>query len=714
MFDLRVCLAVLAHGAAVLFIASTAPIPLHAEEAEESETNRVESAAEPGIVLPPVVVSARKRPENLRDVPLSVTVSGGDSLGPGKRYNTFDIIQATPNSVEVSQGSLASPQISIRGIGGLGAIGGLDKQEGVGVFLDEVFIARPTGYPTFLFDVAQTEVVRGSQAVLYGKNTIGGAINLTTRKPGDDLAVDGLGGLGSQGRREVQAGADIPVVPGRLSARAFAAFSRQDDFIDNEFDGTSLGEQENFGGRFTVLAKPTGDTRLTLALDYSRDRGEGFVFGPVDEALDFQVSFDQEPDEERDIAGASVRLEHAFDDVALTSITAFRGYDYEIFLDGDFTPTSSFTQGEAQEQRQFTQELRASLAFGDRADFTLGGFYMWEDFEGTQFFDLAAVSEDQLSRNSLDQQNHTASVFAEATVYLTEILDVTAGLRYTHERKDSAAEVESPSGTFLFGPPASASSDLTFNNVSPELTVSLRPTDNALGYFRVSRGYKGGGMTQFLGSGTANTYDPETTWSFELGTKALLLDDRLSFEAAAFYVDWQDQQVLQFVGPGIGRKVTNAGASTSHGFEIATTARLTPEFGLSLGYGYLDASFDSFVDPVTGEDFSDNDVPFAPRHSANVAARYTTPLVAGITLTAGADYAFKSSYDFLADNDFEQEPTHLLDAWLTLERGPFSASVWAKNLLDEAYLAGYFQSSGVDLGSPARGRTLGGQVSVSF
>ena len=244
--------------------------------------------------------------------------------------------------------------------------------------------------------------------------------------------------------------------------------------------------------------------------------------------------------------------------------------------------------------------------------------------------------------------------------------------------------------------------------------MSWQPTDNALGYFRVSRGYKGGGMTQFLGSGTANTYDPETTWSFELGTKAFLLDDRLSFEAAAFYIDWKDQQVLQFVGPGIGRNVTNAGTSTSRGFEVATTAQLTPEFGLSLGYGYLDARFDSFVDPVTGEDFSDNDVPFAPRHSANVAARYSVPLVERITLTAGADYAFKSSYYFLADNDFEQEPTHLLDAWLTLERGPFSASVWAKNLLDEAYLAGYFQSFGVDMGSPARGRTYGVQVSVSF
>ena len=711
MFDLRVRLAVLAHGAAALFIASTAPISLYAEE---SETNRGESAAEPAIVLPPVVVSARKRPENLQDVPLSVTVSSGDSLGPGKRYDTFDIIQATPNAVEVSQGSLASPQISIRGIGGLGAIGGLDKQEGVGVFLDEVFIARPTGYPTFLFDVEQTEVVRGSQAVLYGKNTIGGAINLTTRKPGDDFTVYGLGGLGSQELREAQASADIPVVPGKLSARAFAAFSRQDGFIDNEFDGNALGEQKNFGGRFTALAKPTDDTRLTLALDYSRDRGEGFVFGPVEDALDFEVNFDQEPDEKRDIAGASVRLEHAFDDVALTSITAFRGYDYDIFLDGDFTPASSFTQGETQKQRQFTQELRASLAFGDLVDFTLGSFYMWEDFEGTQFFDFAAVPEDQLSRNSLDQQNQTISVFAESTVYLTETLDVTAGLRYTHERKDSTAEVESPSGTFLFGPPASASRDLTFNNVSPELTVSWQPTDNALGYFRVSRGYKGGGMTQFLGSGSANTYDPETTWSFELGTKAFLLDDRLSFEAAAFYIDWKDQQVLQFVGPGIGRNVTNAGTSTSRGFEVATTARLTPALGLSLGYGYLDARFDSFADPVTGEDFSDNDVPFAPRHSANVAARYSVPLVERITLTAGADYAFKSSYYFLADNDFEQEPTHLLDAWLTLERGPFSASVWAKNLLDEAYLAGYFQSFGVDMGSPARGRTYGVQVSVSF
>ena len=711
MFDLRVRLAVLAHGAAALFIASTAPISLYAEE---SETNRGESAAEPAIVLPPVVVSARKRPENLQDVPLSVTVSSGDSLGPGKRYDTFDIIQATPNAVEVSQGSLASPQISIRGIGGLGAIGGLDKQEGVGVFLDEVFIARPTGYPTFLFDVEQTEVVRGSQAVLYGKNTIGGAINLTTRKPGDDFTVYGLGGLGSQELREAQASADIPVVPGKLSARAFAAFSRQDGFIDNEFDGNSLGEQKNFGGRFTALAKPTDDTSLTLALDYSRDRGEGFVFGPVEDALDFEVSFDQEPDEKRDIAGASVRLEHAFDDVTLTSITAFRGYDYDIFLDGDFTPASSFTQGETQKQRQFTQELRASLAFGDLVDFTLGSFYMWEDFEGTQFFDFAAVPEDQLSRNSLDQQNQTISVFAESTVYLTETLDVTAGLRYTHERKDSTAEVESPSGTFLFGPPASASRDLTFNNVSPELTVSWQPTDNALGYLRVSRGYKGGGMTQFLGSGSANTYDPETTWSFELGTKAFLLDDRLSFEAAAFYIDWKDQQVLQFVGPGIGRNVTNAGTSTSRGFEVATTAQLTPALGLSLGYGYLDARFDSFADPVTGEDFSDNDVPFAPRHSANVGARYSVPLVERITLTAGADYAFKSSYYFLADNNFEQEPTHLLDAWLTLERGPFSASVWAKNLLDEAYLAGYFQSFGVDMGSPARGRTYGVQVSVSF
>jgi iron complex outermembrane receptor protein len=691
--------------------ASVASTTLHAQDGSDSGSQR--SVEEP-IELPPIVVTSRKREERLQEAPVSVTVSTEEDLGTGKRDRASDIIRASPNATFVSQGSLAAPQISIRGIGGLGAIGGLDHQEGVGFFLDEVFIARPTGYPTFLYDADQTEVVRGSQAVLYGKNTIGGAINVHTRTPGDTFSADVEGSLGTNAFRRAQAGVDTPIVPGKLGARTFLSYTKRDGFIDNSFDGDELGDLENLSSRLTVVASPGADTDVSLSLDYSRDRGQGFVFGPVDDALDWRVNFDQEPDEERDIAGVSAKLTHQFDTLKVSSITAFRGYDYNVFLDGDFTPQPLFSQGEEQRQRQFTQELRLSSAGGEWVDWMVGGFYMWEDFQGVQLFDLASVSKDLASRNSLDQTSNTYSVFGETTLHATDRLDLTAGLRYTRETKDGVAKVESPSGTFLFGAPAQVESDETFDNISPEFTVSYYPTDEALLYAKVSRGFKGGGMTQFIVNGQPNTYEPEKTWTYEVGTKTAWLRNRLTLDASAFYIDWTDQQVLQLVDPGIGRNVTNAGESTSYGVEIEAAAQVTPHLQLSAGYGFLNAEFDSFVDPVTGEDFSGNKVPFAPQHSATASARYRTPLIYGFDLSAGVDYSYRSSYFFLANNEFSQKPTHLVDLRLGVERGPFSASVWAKNLLDEAYLAGYFQSSGQDLGSPALGRTVGVNLALRF
>jgi iron complex outermembrane receptor protein len=312
--------------------------------------------------------------------------------------------------------------------------------------------------------------------------------------------------------------------------------------------------------------------------------------------------------------GISARIDHDFGGMELTSITAIRGHDFSQFLDGEFTPTPSIVQGQVEKQRQFSQELRLSSNNDGPLRWTGGLFYMHEKFDGTQYFDLASLPRDLLSRDVFEQSADTYSAFGEVSYYVLPQLELSAGARLTHDSKSTSSEISSPSGTYMFGYPGYADGDVSFTNFSPEASATWHFSEGNIAYAKISRGYKAGGISPYIeADGSANSYDPETTTSYEIGAKATVLDGRVTLSAAAFYIDWKDQQAVIYTTP-FTRVYRNAAAATSKGFEVEGTWAVTDALSLSGGYGYTRAEYDDFVDEVMGQNYTGNPLPFAPEH----------------------------------------------------------------------------------------------------
>ncbi|MEJ5083593.1 MULTISPECIES: TonB-dependent receptor [unclassified Ochrobactrum] len=669
-----------------------------------AQENAAQQVKEDTIVLDPITVTARRREEKIQDAPVSVSVVQQDQLVPGDVTTLEDAAFRAPNVNYNGQGG----PLSIRGVGSLGISGGVDRSPAVGLFLDDVFVARPLGFPVLLDDLERVEIVRGSQSVLYGKNTIGGAVNLLSRLPGDKPGAEMSVTYGSESEKRIKAAFETPIEGTGLAVRGAAAWSGRDGYITNLYNGEDVGDLNYFTGRFTVAGSLNESTRLKVVADFSRDKSDGGLwYAPVDLAFDGKVEHDFDPETSTKSGGISARIDHDLGDYELTSISAVRGHDFSQFLDGDFTTTPYLIQGQVERQRQFSQEVRLSSNDDGPLRWTGGLFYMHEKFDGTQYFDLASLPRDLLSRDVFEQKTDTYSAFGEVSYYVMPQLELSVGGRITHDRKSTSSEISTPSGTYMFGYPGYADDNVSFTNFSPEASATWHFSEGNIVYAKISRGYKAGGISPYIeANGSANSYDPETTTSYEIGAKTTILDGQVTLAASAFYIDWKDQQAVIYTTP-VTRVYRNAAAATSKGFELEGTWAITHALSLSGSYGYTDAEYDDFVDEVMGENYSGNPLPFAPEHSFNAGLRWTHEFQNNLNMNAGIDYSYRSSYSFTSSNNYRQKPTNLVDAHIGLSKDWWSATLWGKNLTDETYLKNYFSYSGTDMGVAAQGRSYG-------
>jgi iron complex outermembrane receptor protein len=655
------------------------------------------------VTLEGIVITARRFEERLQDAPVAVTALGAQELRPDRSDTLEGATMRSPNLHFNAQGG----PVSIRGITSLGISGGVDRQPAVGLFIDDVYLARPMGYPQLTWGLDRVEVVRGSQSLLYGKNTIGGAVNLVLPTPDGTRGGEVLAGAGGKGGRRASLSWQAPLSQD-FAIAASLAWSGSDGYIHNRADGRTVADGDAASARFVLAGTFANGTRVRLSADYGRDGSDGGLwYAPLGLADAFEADHDFVPKNQVTGGGIALRLDHDFGGMELASITGWRGHDMDYWLDGDFSAAPYLVQGQTERQRQFSQEFRLASGGDMPLGWRAGLFYMREDFRGTQFYDYASLSRDLLSLTDFNQKTTTASAYGEITWKPSEIWEILAGARYTSERKSTTSEMASPSGSNMFGAPGRAQGRISYDDFSPELSVTRRLGPQSLAYAKLSRGFKSGGISPYIeADGSANRYDPEKTTTLELGWRTGAADGNWTLAATAFYTDWKDQQAVVYTSP-VTRVYRNAAAATSKGVEIEAAARLDPEWRLTFGYGYTDARYDDFVDSVMGQDHSGNPMPFAPRHSISLGLDWVRDLADGRQLTAGLDYSFRSSHSFTPDNAFRQAAVHLLDMRIGIEAGGWSASFFARNLTDERYLRNYFDWGGTPYGVAAPGRTVG-------
>jgi len=697
-----------------------------------------------------VVVTARRREENLQTTPVAVTSLGSNDLQKRQILNLYAIQTATPNvTISNFSSDKSSATVSIRGQIQTDANIMLDPP--VGVYQDGVYIARSNGALMDLVDVQRVEVLRGPQGTLFGRNTTGGAINIVGNRPTDHLEGSLSARFGNFDARQVTGVLNAPLTDA-VMMRAAGRISLRDGYIENLTRGIHQTNDDVKFVRANVLVAPPGaDWSLLLSGDYSlyKDRGTANVLldalqggtGATAAAQvirltggartiasflsgdPFAVQNDADSFDRVRTSGVSATFEDRLGSATFKSITAYRTARRRSLNDFDGLPLPVLHTAPSIDQWQLTQELQLFGDFGGHGSW-IGGLYYFHE----KGHDIAnTVTAGSITDGTGD--NNSVAGYGQASYGIAPQVKINAGLRYTRDRRQLTNHNHTSAGACTV-PTLAASTPIDqcfrtsradFDYWSYLLGVDWQPARDVFLYAKTSRAYRAGGFNLRQGTlASAQAFQPEQLTDYEVGAKLEFLDRRLRLNAAAFYSKVQNLQRTQVPAGAVGAFVVSAGRAHIEGMEFELVAAPTASLRLTANLGLLSPHYDQFSD--ASGDRSGEPFVYAPKTTAGVAADYTVQLARGADLVLHADYAWKSAFYHSSDPSptltaFAREPAYGLlnaQATYTSASGDWQLSVWGQNLADKTYYVKRLVVLGEVIGYPAAPRTYGVQVTRKF
>uniref|UniRef100_A0A923JK19 TonB-dependent receptor n=1 Tax=Pseudomonas zanjanensis TaxID=2745496 RepID=A0A923JK19_9PSED len=676
------------------------------------------------LTLDETTVTARRREEDPQDVPIPINVLYGDQLDEAGLHRLRDIQQRVPGLV-VSGHDARYAGFGLRGFGATAYNDGLEGS--VGTYVDGVYQARQGMAFTELMDIERIEVLRGPQGTLFGKNTTAGALNIITKQPTFQPEANLEATYGERGLREYRGTFSGPLQDDVLAGRLNVFDGASEGAVENLQDGSRLGDSDSQGLRGQLLWTPNSDFSARLIADYAEQNEAGNVLlvNHYSEQTRKRAQFAgyplAEPDpykrESRIDApghprtlqnGVSLELNWDLDEaMRLTSITAYRDWDYRADRDGDSTARSVMQSEAALDHRQFSQEWRLSGTAGSSVDYVAGLYYLRQQldreinveygkdaapwFVGDQLealqkiFGVSLTDPRQVPSVLLDgarqrydgeQKGDSRAIFGQLSWRPIDPLEFTGGLRYSQERKDGWVSRDVSNLAPLTGlPPVFQAGgqllrdialgrayyredSIKEDNVSGLLSASYRFTDAVMGYVSWSRGYKAGGINfDVIGPFTAPTFEPERATSLEVGMKTRFWDQRALLNLAVYQTDVDDYQALTYspptslFAPPLRDNLINVGKVRLRGIELDSAWQLTPRLTGRLGVAWSDARYRSFPNapcpPASGQwtcDLSGERLYNAPEWNLSSGLDHTHPLPYGLEAFSGIDYSFRTGY----------------------------------------------------------------------
>lgn len=738
---------------AALLMPWTIAVPAFAQDTQPPAAAEAEPDDE-------IVVTARRREESLQNVPIAITAISSEDLERRQIDSVSQAVEAVPNltyqtGAPTGTGG-STPSVFIRGVGS--AETSLGTEPGVGLYVDDVYIARSVGSVLDLVDVESIQVLRGPQGTLFGRNSLGGAILIRSRRPAETFGGSLEVQTGRFGRFDVRGSLDIPIGSDvRLGLTGMRA--HRGGFVASD-DDKATGNINRVAGRAVLEWQAASNLRITITGDITdiNERAlpgvllalspnipftpvpssiqaisnlqgtcggasvlgnsgnplctdQQYILGPRRAAGGYQTTnqiFDSQGSRPYgshsliDTAGISGTIVWDISDrLTLKSITAYRTLDAFWTSNSDHTPNPGIETKNDQNQSQFTQEIQL-LGRNGSLNWVLGGFYMNEQGEALNVVAFPEV----IFRSGGDFSTRSFALFGQGSLTLAPGLELTGGLRFTHERKQFDVVNNQQVIGVLVDPVnrvfldfranpipfvTGATPDLETNEFTPLVSLQYNWSPSVMTYVSYSRGYKSGGYEQRLAPGTPQvpSFLPEFVDSFEAGLRISEPTNRLRLSAALFHSSYSDMQISVVDGPA--PTLTNAGDATLNGAELEISFDPARGVRLSAFGSYLDADYDSLTQRALNSGVRlTNDLPNASRWQFGAAIDVTAEIGGNLELRPHADWSYRSAYFVDSANDplLRQPGYHMVNAALTLARadGRWEVSLSARNILNETYL----------------------------
>ena len=695
--------------------------------AEQEKTTAKQDAFEK------IEVTARKRTESIFESPTAVTSIGENLIDKANMSNLEDIGKYVPNLniTRYGVGNAAHASVFIRGIGLQDHV--ITTDPGVGVYLDGVYLGRQMGSNLSLPNVERVEVLRGPQGTLYGRNTLGGAVNIITKQPGDEGIVTTTAKVGSRGRLAGDVYFNNSLTD-TVSMSASVSYKQRDgvgEAINLANPEKEIGEEQELSGRMALKWQASSDLSFVFSVDgVDNESGQSpytiELTAPLDPNDPFNGDFpllteDMLPSDPDDLAstvagiestaysgwGSSLTADWDINNTYTAKfITSYRSSEYEGGLDDDAVALnlSEFPEEGGADQYSFEIQLNGSfdnmdfvsgLYFFNEDGFTSSGPFVFSPFNTPDGFlnDGTTASFGDYGYFDINQETNSYAAYINASYDLSDDLTVGGGLRYSKDKKEADALFP----TFAARKYVSAD----FDAVTWDLNASYQLSNNMNVYGQIQKGYQTGGFPPrpFGGPGQFVSFDETKAINYELGLKGQIHED-VSMMLAVFVTDYTDL-ALPFSDPTAGGGfvtiVENAGESKAQGIELETTIAFTDDFTLRSAIGYLDSEITEVDDGVLGIGKGDSPA-LTPRWTVMVAPSYFIDLSNGGTVAVNANYSYRS--DMQGQSVYNQsehiDSRELVGFNISYlnPNGDFEVTLYGENVLNEVYDVGRLQQSG--------------------
>jgi iron complex outermembrane recepter protein len=679
------------------------------------------------IVLPTVIVTAQKEPADAQRLPVSLTAIAGRTLLDAGITFVSDAAIYAPNTFFSELTARKISNANFRGIGSSPA------NPGITTYYDGVPQLNTNTSSLDLVDEDQIEFVRGPQSALFGRNSLGGLVNVTSVRPSlmnwhGNVSVP----FGNYAARDIRGNISGPLVAGRLGLAVTLGHERRDGYTVNDVTGNDLDHRSAFSGKGQLLWTPSSIWETRLIITGERARDGDYALNDL-EALrqnPFHVARDFEGRTDRDVLATTVLTRREGQKVSFSTTTGFVNWKTRDLTDLDYTPFPIATRDNTEDAFQFTQEVRLASApssavkLSDRASlkWQSGVFFFTQNYDQDAINTISAFLPPLFLPFPLEQHSPQSAledwglgVYGQATTTFNDRIDISAGARVDYESKQAVLN------SFILPPmifPANlVTAERDFSNVSPQAAVTFRIQPDKMVYATVGSGFKAGGFNPASPPGS-EAYSEEHTWHFEGGLKTTWAGGRLATNVAAFYIDWNDLQ-LNLPNPFVPAQfyIANVGGARSSGFELELSGR--PRGGVDL-FGALGYTHGRFKDgsASTSGDISGNELPNTPDYTATLGTQLSHVLNPAATLYGRAEVVFYGAFHYDDGNNAGQDAYSLANFRGGVRGRYVFAEAWVRNAFDTQYIPiafAYpdFAPSGF-VGESGRPRTFGVSAGLTF
>lgn len=642
------------------------------------------------VELKELVVEASRDGSQLKKLPASVSILSTNQIESLGLNSLTDATSTVANLFMPDYGSKLTSPIYIRGVGSR------INSPSVGLYVDGVPYFEKTTFNFDFFDISRIEVLRGPQGTQYGRNTMGGIVNILTKSPlnyqGTDLNIQ----AGTYGSYLLNVGHYA-----KSSERFAYSFSlnyrHNDGFFTNDFLNQKVDILDSYGMRNRLIWNVTDRFSIENILSFEHSVQGGYPYAVYNESIDKaeEIRYNQESGYNRDLLSNALLLKYKADNYNLTSTTSYQHLSDKQSIDQDFTVDSLYFVIQRQKQNMISQELTIQSNGKKKYNWIFGVYGFAQQFDNQ-----VNVNTYKVKTETTKKYDHTiagGALFHQSTLndFPIKNMNITAGVRLDTETDQLGYQYDRiKNGVFT------SLADTTYRSLKsiqilPKLAINYKLGNTNL-YALISRGYKTGGFNSTFERPEDLTFDPEHSWNYEIGAKSSIFENKLFVEGSLFYIDWKNQQIYQATPSGTGSMLKNAGHSVSKGVELSLNTASIQGFELMASYGYTHATFISNVLSAT-VNYSGNYIPYVPKNTIAAQLKKTVEITNSVLLNRivmSVLYKGTGSIYWDDKNSHRQGFYNLVDARISFVRKNVQFDLWGTNLGSTVYESFYFESLG--------------------